>query len=291
MRIFEPHAHMTSRTTDDYEAMAAAGVKVIVEPAFWLGQPRTHVGTFLDYFDGLLGFERFRAGQYGIKHFCTMGLNPKEANDDRVRDGVINALPRYLEKDGVVAVGEIGFDSMTAAEEDVLRIHLALAEEHDLPALVHTPHRDKLAGTRRTMEIVEESGVPPERVLVDHNNELTVGEVAVTGCYVGFSIYPNTKMDEDRMVRILQEYGTERVILNSACDWGQSDPLKVRKTADRMLAAGFTDDEVDKVVWRNPVAFFSQSGRLELDETADLAADPAATYAGNSLLRGGPAKA
>lgn len=291
MRIFEPHAHMTSRTTDDYEAMAAAGVRALVEPAFWLGQPRTHVGTFLDYFDGLLGFERFRAGQFGIKHYCTMGLNPKEANDDLVRDGVIEALPRYLEKDGVVAVGEIGFDSMTAAEEEVFVAHLDLAKEHDLPALVHTPHRDKLAGTRRTMEIVEESGLPPERVLVDHNNELTVGEVIDSGCFVGFSIYPNTKMDEDRMVRILQEHGTDRMILNSACDWGQSDPLKVRKTADAMLAAGFTEDEVDKVVWRNPVAFFSQSGRLDLDEDAETTADPAATYAGNSLLRGGHSKA
>ena len=61
MRIFEPHAHMTSRTTDDYEAMAASGVKVLVEPAFWLGQPRTSAGSFVDYFNSLLGWERFRA--------------------------------------------------------------------------------------------------------------------------------------------------------------------------------------------------------------------------------------
>ena len=46
MRIFEPHIHMTSRTTDDYEAMAAAGVQALVEPAFWLGQPRTSVGSW-----------------------------------------------------------------------------------------------------------------------------------------------------------------------------------------------------------------------------------------------------
>jgi len=284
MRIFEPHAHMTSRTTDDYEAMAKSGVKALVEPAFWMGQPRTSVGTFVDYFDGLLGFERFRAGQFGIKHFCTIGLNPKESNDERLRDEVLRVLPRYLEKDGVVAVGEIGYDSMTDAEEESFAAQLALAKEHGLPALVHTPHRDKLVGTRRTLEVVEESGLDPGRVLVDHNNELTVGEVIGTGCYVGFSIYPNTKMDEDRMVRILQEHGTERIILNSACDWGVSDPLKVRKTADAMLDAGFSEDDVDRVVWRNPVAFFAQSGRLELE--GEEAYDPAATYAGNSLLRG-----
>ena len=48
MRIFEPHAHMISRITDDYEQMALVGVAAILEPAFWVGQPRTHVGTFLD---------------------------------------------------------------------------------------------------------------------------------------------------------------------------------------------------------------------------------------------------
>src|SRR5262249_22455044 len=61
MKLFNPHIHMTSRTTDDYQAMAAAGIAAVLEPAFWLGQPRTHVGTFEDYFASLLGWERFRA--------------------------------------------------------------------------------------------------------------------------------------------------------------------------------------------------------------------------------------
>ena len=47
--FIDPHAHMISRTTDDYEAMARAGVVAVIEPAFWLGQPRTNVGTYLDY--------------------------------------------------------------------------------------------------------------------------------------------------------------------------------------------------------------------------------------------------
>ncbi|NUT91303.1 MAG: hydrolase TatD, partial [Saccharothrix sp.] len=112
MRIFDPHIHMTSRTTDDYESMHAAGVRALVEPAFWLGQPRTSVGSFVDYFDGLVGWERFRAAQYGIAHHCAIALNPKEANDPRCTE-VLDVLPRYLVKDGVVAVGEVGYDSMT----------------------------------------------------------------------------------------------------------------------------------------------------------------------------------
>lgn len=274
---------MTSRTTDDYEAMAAAGVQAIVEPAFWLGQPRTSVGSFVDYFDGLLGWEQYRASRFGINHHCTIGLNPKEANDPTLLDGVLAVLPRYLAKDRVVAVGEIGFDSGTKAEERAFADQLALASEFDLPALVHTPHRDKVAGTLRSLEIVAGSALPPERVLIDHNTELTVGEVVTTGCWMGFSIYPDTKMDERRMVRILEEHGLARMLVNSAADWGRSDPLKVRKTADAMLDAGFSMDDVDRIVWRNPVEFFSQSGRLELDEVTP---ESAATFAGNTILRG-----
>jgi len=280
MRIFDPHIHMSSRTTDDYAAMHAAGVRALVEPAFWLGQPRTNVGSFTDYFDALVGWEPFRASQFGIAHHCTIALNPKEANDPRCVP-VLELLPRYLEKDGVVAVGEIGYDSMTEQEDKAFAAQLALAIAHDLPALVHTPHRDKAAGTERSIAVVRESGIAPERVVLDHLNELTVAMAKESGCWLGFSIYPDTKMDEDRMVAILREYGTERVLVNSAADWGRSDPLKTRRTGDAMLAAGFTEDDVDLVLWRNPVEFYGRSGRLSLEGLS-----PEAEFAGNSILRG-----
>jgi hypothetical protein len=282
MRIFDPHIHMTSRTTDDYEAMHAAGVRAVVEPAFWLGQPRSSVDTFVDYFDSLLGWERFRAAQFGIAHHCTIALNPKEANDPRCTP-VLDLLPRYLAKDGVVAVGEVGFDSMTEAEEHAFSRQLELALEFGLPALVHTPHRDKLAGTRRTLDLVEAAGMRPEHVLVDHLNELTVDVVDESGAWLGFSIYPDTKMDPRRMVAILRRRGLDRVLVNSAADWGRSDPLTTVRTAEEMLAAGFTDADVEQVFWTNPVEFFGQSGRLLLDVAE---AESTATFEGNSLLRG-----
>jgi predicted metal-dependent TIM-barrel fold hydrolase len=285
MRIFDPHIHMTSRTTDDYEAMFAAGVRALVEPSFWLGQPRTSVASFTDYFDSLIGWERFRAAQFGIRHHCTIALNPKEANDPRCIE-VLGVLPRYLAKDGVVAVGEVGYDSMTPEEDAAFATQLQLAVAHELPALVHTPHRDKLAGTKRTLDVVRESGIDPGRVIVDHLNEPTVGLVAESGSWMGFSIYPDTKMDEQRMVAILREYGTDRMVVNSAADWGRSDPLKTYRTGLAMLDAGFTESDVDKVLWQNPVAFYGQSDRLVLDELPGFAPSPE-TFAGNSVLRGG----
>jgi predicted metal-dependent TIM-barrel fold hydrolase len=283
MRIFDPHIHMTSRTTDDYQRMAEAGVQAIVEPAFWLGQPRTNPGSFTDYFDSLIGWEPFRASQFGIKHHATIALNPKEANDPRCRP-VLDLLPRYLAKDGVVAVGEIGYDSMTPAEDEVFAAQLALALDHDLPAMVHTPHRDKARGTQRSLDVVKESGIDPGRVLLDHLNEVTVAAARDAGVWTGFSIYPDTKMSPERMVAILREYGPERVLVNSAADWGKSDPLLTLRTAEAMLAAGFDEDDVDRVLWRNPVEFYSQSGRLDLTGDAE---DAGLTFAGNSILRGG----
>ncbi|MFC8583856.1 TatD family hydrolase [Streptomyces sp. NPDC057217] len=281
MRIFDPHVHMTSRTTDDYEAMYAAGVRALVEPSFWLGQPRTSPASFLDYFDALLGWEPYRAAQYGIAHHCALALNPKEANDPRCAP-VLDVLPRYLVKDSVVAVGEIGYDSMTPAEDTALAAQLQLAADHGLPALVHTPHRDKLAGLRRTVDVVRESALPPGRVLLDHLNETTVREAAESGCWLGFSVYPDTKMDEERTVAVLKDHGTERVLVNSAADWGKSDPLKTRRVGEAMLAAGFDEDDVDRVLWRNPVAFYGLSGRLRLDVPP-----PRGLHEGNSVLRGG----
>jgi predicted metal-dependent TIM-barrel fold hydrolase len=286
MKLFDPHIHMTSRTTDDYEAMASSGIVGIVEPAFWLGQPRTQLGTFIDYFSALLGWERFRAKQFGIAHYCTMGLNPKEANDARVAGPVLEVLPRFLQKDGVVAVGEIGFDDITPAEEKAFLMQIELAKQHRLPVLIHTPHRDKKHGTERSLAIVRESGIAEELVLIDHNNEETLPAVRASGCWAGHSIYPDTKMTEARMVELLKRYGLERMVVNSAADWGKSDPLKVPKTINLMRQKGMAEHEIEKVVWHNPVSFFAKSGRLDLRELETPVAPSGQLFEGNSVLRG-----
>lgn len=284
MQMFDPHIHMTSRTTDDYKAMAAAGIVAIVEPSFWLGQPRTHVGTFEDYFLSLVGWERFRASQFGIRHFCTIGLNPKETNNPDVAAGVMELLPIYMEKDSCVAVGEIGFDDQTPAETKYLEQQMQLAIDFGLPVLIHTPHRDKKAGTARTIDVVKASGLAPERILIDHNTEETLPLTLDSGCWAGHSIYPDTKMDEVRMVALVKRYGAGRILINSAADWGVSDPLKVPKTVEAMRAAGIPGSDIETIVWSNPVAFFGQSGRLDLGKQR---IDQTALWEGNSVLRGG----
>src|SRR6478672_10855722 len=269
MKFFDPHVHMTSRTTDDYQAMADAGIVALIEPAFWLGQPRTGVDTFRDYYSSLIGWERFRSSQFGIKHYCTIGLNSREANNEKLAEQVMEILPLFIYKEGVVGVGEIGFDDQTPAEEKYYRLQLELAREAGLPVQIHTPHRDKKRGTTRSMDIAIEHRLDPYMVIVDHNNEETVQEVLDRGFWAAFTIYPFTKMGNERMVDIVKQYGTERIMINSAADWGISDPLAVPKTAALMKEHGISDEDIRLVTYQNAITAFGQSGQID---AADFAA-------------------
>ncbi len=286
--FIDPHAHMISRSTDDYEAMARAGVVAVIEPSFWLGQPRTSLGTYVDYLSTILGFEKFRAGQFGIRHYCCIALNPKEANNEALAEAVLDVLPHFAVKDGVVAIGELGYDEQTPQEDQYLRRQIELARELELPIMIHTPHRDKHRGTLRTMDVLAEHRFDPRRCVIDHNTEETVREVLDRGYFAGFSIYPQTKMGNERMTEIVRHYGPERIIVDSACDWGVSDPLAVPKTAALMAERGIAAPAIRKVTYENALAAYGLSGAMKEADWLDPAPiDQRSLFQGNSVLRGG----
>ncbi|WP_350287019.1 TatD family hydrolase [uncultured Croceitalea sp.] len=287
LQFIDPHIHMTSRTTDDYEAMAKAGVVAIIEPSFWLGQPRTQVGSFQDYFSSLVGWESFRASQFGIKHYCTIGLNSKEANNEALAEQVMELLPLYLHKENVVAIGEIGYDDQTPAEDKYFREQLELAKELNMMVQVHTPHRDKKAGTIRSMEVCEEHGLDPSTVVIDHNNEETVQEVLDRGFIAAFTIYPKTKMGNERMVEVVRRFGSTNIIVDSSADWGVSDPLAVPKTANLMIERGIAREDVVKTCYQNALDTFGKSGKMKEEHWLNPEAiDQRKRYHENSVLRG-----
>jgi predicted metal-dependent TIM-barrel fold hydrolase len=287
VRFFDPHIHMSARTTDDYANMAAAGIRGLIEPAFWLGQPRTNVGAFMDYFSALVGWERFRASQFGIAHHCAIGLNSKEANDRGLAREVLDLLPRYAFKEGVVAIGEIGYDEITPAEEDAYREQLAFAHEHDMVVMVHSPHRDKKRGIVRSLDVAREVGNDFTKLIIDHNNEETVEDVLESGAWAAFTIYPNTKMGSERMVEVVRRYGPERIMIDSSADWGVSDPLSVPKTAHLMREQGIADEAIALTTYDNAVNAYAQSGQIDVEALArDAPVDQSELYHDNSVLRG-----
>ena len=269
MRYIDPHIHMVSRTTDDYQRMAQAGCVAITEPAFWAGFDRSSVQGFYDYFNQLTDYEPRRAAQFGIQHYSWICINPKEADDPGFAREVIAIIPQFLDKLNVMGVGEIGLNKNTRNELTILEEQIALAAEHNQLILVHTPHlEDKLKGTRIIMDAIgSHSGIEPGRVLIDHVEEHTVGEVLDRGFWAGMTLYPETKCTPQRAADIIEMYGNERIWINSAGDWGCSDPLAVPKAKLEMAQRGHSAQSIDKISFENPRTFLSQSPRFQIDSS------------------------
>jgi len=132
--------------------------------------------------------------------------------------------------------------------------------------LVHTPHlEDKRKGTRCIMDALDQQGADPGRVLIDHVEEHTVREVLDRGYWAGMTLYPETKCTAQRAADIIEQYGAERLWMNSACDWGVSDPLAVPKARGELLRRGHGRDLVEQLTYGNPKTFLGQSPNFVLD--------------------------
>src|SRR5690349_14801538 len=238
MRYIDLHAHMVSRSTDDYVQMALTGCVAVTEPAFWAGWDRSSADGFEDYFRHLTDFEPKRAAVYGIRHFAWLCLNPKEGEDRELARQVLARIPRYLQSPTVLGIGEIGLNRVTRNEIATFRDHVELALEHDQLIHIHTPHLED-------------------------------------GFWTGLTLYPQTKVSPERAIDMFERYGTDRICVASACDWGPSLPDAVPHFALAMRRRGHAVDLIDRIIYGNPIAFLGQSPKFTLS-AAPLGATAAA---------------
>ncbi len=266
MEYIDLHAHMVSRNTDDYERMAIAGCVAVTEPAFWAGYDRRSADVFADYFNHITDFEPKRAAQYGIQHFAWLCLNPKEAEDRELTRQVLEIIPEFLERPNVLGIGEIGLNRVTRNELEGFKDHVNLALEHDQMIHIHTPHlEDKYKGTKVIVETLAADGrIDPGRVMIDHAEEHTLPMILENGFWTGLTLYPVTKTSPGRAVDMFERYGTERICVASACDWGPSDPTAVPRFAMEMRRRGHSDELIREIVFENPRRFLGQSPKFQL---------------------------
>jgi predicted metal-dependent TIM-barrel fold hydrolase len=257
---------MVSRVTDDYLAMVMAGCAAVCEPAFWAGFDRSSAQGFYDYFCQLTEYEPRRAARFQLPHFSWLCINPKEAEDIGLAREVIAMIPQFLGRENVLGIGEIGLNKNTRNEMQILEEHVRLAADHEQLILVHTPHlEDKWKGTRLILDVLRaEPRIKPERVIIDHVEEHTVGMVLDAGFWAGVTLYPESKCTPARAVDIYETACTDRLWLNCACDWGKSDPLAVPKAAVEMRRRGHREEAIDRLVFENPFRFLSQSSKFRL---------------------------
>ena len=260
---------MISRSTDDYEKMELAGCLAVTEPAFWAGYDRRSADVFADYFDHITDFEPKRAAEYGIQHYAWLCLNPKEGEDRELTKQVLKIIPEFLERPNVLGIGEIGLNRATRNELETFKDHVELALEHNQMIHIHTPHlEDKYKGTKIIVETLSKDGrIDPSRVMIDHAEEHTMPMILDAGFWTGVTLYPVTKTTPGRAVDMFERYGTDRICVASACDWGPSEPIAVLYFAMEMRRRGHSKEEVNKVILENPATFLGQSPKFKLELT------------------------
>lgn len=288
MRYVDLHAHMVSRTTDDYVQMALTGCVAVTEPAFWPGWDRSSADGFDDYFRQLTDFEPRRAAQYGIRHYAWLCLNPKEGENRALAREVLRRIPKYLDAPNVLGIGEIGLNRVTRNELATFHDHVELALDHHQLIHIHTPHlEDKHKGTRTIIDALRTYGrLDPSRVMIDHAEEHTLPMILENGYWTGLTLYPQTKTSPERAIDMFERHGTDRIVVASACDWGPSLPDAVPHFALAMRRRGHDDALIDQIVYANPVRFLSQSANFRIGAAPrDAVAAPTTatpTSAGNA---------
>ncbi|QDV62887.1 TatD family hydrolase [Crateriforma conspicua] len=270
MDYIDPHIHMVSRITDDYETLARMGCVAISEPAFWAGFDRGTVDGFRDYFRQLTEVEPRRAAQYGIQHYTWLCINAKEAENVSLSRDVIQMIPEFLDQPNVLGIGEIGLNKNTKNEATVFLEHLDLAAKYNQPILIHTPHlEDKYQGTRMILDMLQsDTRLDSDRVLVDHVEEHTIDEVLDRGFWAGMTLYPVTKCTPQRAADMIERTGGERLLANSAGDWGPSKPTAVPDLIFELRRRGHSESLIRKVVYENPLEFFSRSKNFNFNPRA-----------------------
>jgi predicted metal-dependent TIM-barrel fold hydrolase len=237
----------------------------VSEPAFWAGFDRGSVDSFRDYFRQLTDFEKRRAANYGIKHFTWLCINAKEAENVHLSRDVIAMIPEFLDQPSVLGIGEIGLNKNTPNEAIVFLEHVDLAVQHDQSILIHTPHlEDKFQGTMMILDMLcDDSRLDRNRVLVDHVEEHTVRHVLEEGFWAGMTLYPVSKCTPSRAVDMIEMYGPDRLLVNSAGDWGPSKPTAVPDFILEMRRRGHSESLIRRIVYDNPIEFFSQSRNFQ----------------------------
>jgi uncharacterized protein len=249
--MIDAHIHADCRPYEDFGMMAVAGVESAVTLAH---DPlrMSNSGVVLDHFHRMLNNDRERAALNGIELYVALGIHPRSICPDV--EVVLDKLPILLEDERVVALGEVGLETVNDEQEDIFKTQLLLADELDMKVVVHTPRRNKREVTEKTLSIIEEN-IDPVRIQLDHVDTSIIDLALEFGGLMGLTVQP-LKVTPLEAVELLEGYGCEGFALDSDMSSSPSDPLSVPKTVHQMKLAGLSDKEVELVSHQNAALFY-----------------------------------
>ena len=245
------HLHPEALSDQDLESMQIFGLRAALVPAD-LPSQRAGSRELIAHFDEIVDAQLPRLERAGIRAYAALGVDPRSI-PRRGFSEVLSALPSYFRGGRVVAVG-VGLHRGGAMEEEVMAEQLALARKLNLPVLVHTPALEKASITRRTLNLLRQSRVPPANVLVDHAQSRTVRLILECGYFAGLTIHPD-ELSGERATALVRRLGSERLALDSALGHGPGDILGLARTASLMSRAGLSARVIGRVAFQNGAEF------------------------------------
>ncbi|MDO5834990.1 MAG: TatD family hydrolase [Methanobacterium sp.] len=253
--MIDAHIHADCRPYEDFETMAIAGI----ESALTLAHDpmrMTSSAVVLDHFHRILENDFIRAQKNGITLKAALGLHPRSICSDYKM--VLRKLPWFLDKEEVVAIGEIGLENASDLEREVFRSQLQMADELNMKVAVHTPRQNKREITIKTLSIID-GNIDPAQVVVDHVDSSIIDLMADFEGMLGITVQPQ-KMTPKEAVELLDgtfhDYDPRRFMLDSDMSSSPSDPLSVPKTVHQLKLTGWNDKEVDMLSWKNATDFY-----------------------------------
>lgn len=254
--MIDAHIHADCRPYEDFERMAVAGI----ESAITLAHDPMRMSTsavVLDHFYRILENDFSRAEKNGLTLKAALGLHPRSICPDY--EVVLQKLPEFLDREDVVALGEVGLETASEIEKKVFRTQLSMADEMGMKVVVHTPRQNKREITIKTLSIINET-IDPTIVVVDHVDSSIIDLMADFGGMLGITVQPQ-KMTPQEAVQLLgekiDEYGPERFMLDSDMSSSPSDPLSVPKTVHQLKLAGWDNNKINMLSYKNAADFYS----------------------------------
>lgn len=248
--IIDAHLHADCRPVEDFKNMRIAGVNAIVSCAYDpLDMNKSNVS--FEHFNRIVYRESKRVTNEGIKLYCAVGVHPRAIPSDYEK--VIEKLPEYMEKDNVIAVGEIGLESLDETQQEVFVNQLKLADENGYNVIVHTPRTNKAEVTGKIVELLDEN-IRPELVQLDHIDFSIVDGVVDKKYTLGITVQP-LKMSTEDTVKMLDEYGYDKFVLDSDISYAPSNPMSLPETKHELEKMGVNKNSIDKVMFKNVLRF------------------------------------
>jgi phosphotriesterase-related protein len=192
--------------------------------------------------------------------FYSQPFYPKEIST-MSEEQIVQALIKQTDDDAAGVFGEIGsWDEITADERKVFR---AVGKAHvatNLPIFTHTGIPGKSA--LEQLDILEDAGVKPDRVVIGHLGNLVDTNVYVhkticrRGAFVGFDRQGVNDAQQVPMVMALIEAGfADHLMFSADGSRGYSKTLTV--FVPKLKAAGANDDVLHRIMVDNPRRFLA----------------------------------